>query len=747
MNRTERVTESTAEMTASATLRQDDAALMRAAALSAPRQAPPAEIPGYDIQRCLGTGAYGSVWLAQECNTGKQVAIKFYSHHRGLDWGLLNREVEKLAMLYTSRDIVGLMQVGWDSDPPFYVMEYLQNGSLSHQLEDGPLPVAETVRIITTVCGALVHAHQHGILHCDIKPANVLLDGHFAPRLADFGQSRLSHEQSPALGTLYYMAPEQANLSAVPDARWDVYALGALLYHMLCGESPHRSPENEQKIAAAGSLEEKLAVYRQIVERGPRPAKHRAKRGVDSRLADIVDRCLSPNPVKRYRDAAEVAQALASRARYRSLRPAIALGIIVPGILLLALFPIALKAAQNAALTAEKNIAERALESDLVAAKILAYSLKDELVMRKQTLENIANHAELRDLLAGLDYPEKSTEREKLNQWLHESKQEIDTLRREQNAEPDDSWFLTDAKGFQRWRDPPSEDSIGKNYAWRDYFHGQRADREDWKTRTDIPPLRSAHVSAPFRSTTDGSMKVAITVPVWREAEKKTIVGVLGRTVRLGSLLTTYENLIIKNTDEDKQDQNNERVIALIDTYSGKVLDHPWLTNNSEKLLDDAIYEKLSIGDVNRENLAELIRRTRENARLEEIHLDKKYSDPIGEIDESSRERFGMDWLAAFWPVGDPAGDYDWVAVVQERRDEALLPVREIEMGLMKYALAGLVLCITLTATSWYLVRRVMRPRSYSRLNKARNGSSAGSRSGSMTGGSLSGSSVTGGSA
>src|SRR6185436_17485661 len=206
-------------------------------------------------------------------------------HRRGIDWSLLNREVEKLAVLYTSRDIVGLLQVGWDADPPYYVMEFLQNGSLSRLLEQGALPVSEALRIATAVTGALVHAHQHGILHCDVKPANVLLDGDFAPRLADFGQSRLSHEQSPALGTLFYMAPEQADLNAIPDPRWDVYALGALLYHMLCGAPPYRVAENEQRIRDSVDLEHKLTNYRRIVERSPRPSKHRGVHGVDARLA------------------------------------------------------------------------------------------------------------------------------------------------------------------------------------------------------------------------------------------------------------------------------------------------------------------------------------------------------------------------------------------------------------------------------------------------------------------------------
>src|SRR6188768_1387875 len=121
-------------------------------------------------------------------------------------------------------------------------MEYLERGSLDDRLQSGPMSVTEAVGAFRDIAVGLVHAHDKGVLHCDLKPGNVLLDQDHRPRLADFGQARLSHEQTPALGTLFYMAPEQADLSAVPDARWDVYALGALLYSMLTGEPPQRTP-------------------------------------------------------------------------------------------------------------------------------------------------------------------------------------------------------------------------------------------------------------------------------------------------------------------------------------------------------------------------------------------------------------------------------------------------------------------------------------------------------------------------
>ncbi|MSR57983.1 MAG: serine/threonine protein kinase [Planctomycetaceae bacterium] len=685
------------------TLHQDERELARAAGLSVRNLAPPAVLAGYDVQHCLGNGAYGSVWLAIERNTGKQVAIKFYSHRRGIDWSLLNREVEKLAVLCTSRDIVGLLQVGWDADPPYYVMEYLKSGSLAQRLEPGPLPVSEAVRIATAVTSALVHAHQHSILHCDVKPANVLLDGDLAPRLADFGQSRLSHEQSPALGTLFYMAPEQADLDAAPDPRWDVYALGALLYHMLCGEPPYRTPQAERQIKESQSLEQKLATYRRLVEHSPRPAKHRTQRGVDSRLAQIVDRCLAADPRRRYATIADVAEALAERERFRSLRPMIWLGIVLPGLLLASLFPLAVWAVTDAAATAEKNIADRALESDAVSAKILAYSLNDDLDQRLRTLSQIADDEGLRALMPGATQPHASEARLKLQAYLQTEKDKIDEIRQESNSDLDKSWFLTDAQGYQRWRDPNTPGSLEKNFAWRDYFHGQGADHREWQERRDVPALDRPHISVPFRSTSTEDLKIALSVPV-RDSQQR-VIGVLGRTIQLGKLLGSYKRLI----GEDQRDRDGGRVLAILDLRHdrGSILDHPWMTlDNLKKLDDDEVFDRLTLWPVQQRELEELRRLVREGLPVDGQNLDRKYYDPVRKVDADADSNYGMPWLAAFWPVGDKG----WFAVVQERRDEALRPVSEIQQGLFKYALTGLILCLTFVATSWYFVSRVMRP-------------------------------------
>ena len=109
---------------------------------------PPAKVPGYEQEQFLGHGAYGEVWVAVNRNSGRKVAIKFYTRRGGLDWSALAREVEKLRYLFSDRYVVQLFEVGWEADPPYYVMEYMENGSLEDLLRAGPLPVHDAVVLL-----------------------------------------------------------------------------------------------------------------------------------------------------------------------------------------------------------------------------------------------------------------------------------------------------------------------------------------------------------------------------------------------------------------------------------------------------------------------------------------------------------------------------------------------------------------------------------------------------------------------
>ena len=172
----------------------------------------------------------------------------------GLDWIFLQREVERLARLDRHTHIVTLLVMALDEEPPFYVMDVIEGGAL--QAFVNPEACADPERATTwmaQICDALSYIHAKGLIHCDLKPANILVDGRDQVRVVDFGQSRIFTESSASIGTLFYMAPQQARLAepgtpVQPDVRWDIYALGASIYAILIGRPPARR-RHERPIA------------------------------------------------------------------------------------------------------------------------------------------------------------------------------------------------------------------------------------------------------------------------------------------------------------------------------------------------------------------------------------------------------------------------------------------------------------------------------------------------------------------
>lgn len=693
------------------TLVQDDESRRRARDLSQPGEAPPAVVAGYQIVRRVGTGNYGSVWLAREQNTGKHVAIKFYLHRRGVDWTLLSREVEKLAVLYTSRYIVRLVAVGWEHDPPYYVMEYLENGSLAQRLERGSLSVAEAVRIATRVAQALVHAHGSGILHCDLKPANVLLDQDAEPRLCDFGQSRLLEEDRHALGTLFYMAPEQADMKAVPDARWDVYALGALLYQMLCGEPPYRTDAAEQQIQNAPNLEARLSLYREMVRTQPRPMRHRRQSGVDPLLAEIVDRCLATDPQRRFPNAQAVLDRLTARERQRARRPLILMGLLLPLLLVLGLLPFALDALRDAVTTSRSNIVQRALESDVLSANLLSTALDHELDRRLDELITLANDQDVRAAIAehiDKPMPDRKPIAEILEDRLEPIRSRITAAGRAEDA----SWFLQDEKGYQRWRLPVS-DTIDKQFDYRDYFHGQSIDYTEANRPADLPPIQSQHISMPYLSTSSNQYVVALSVPVFaldggNEKSSPVVIGVLARTLYLSQLLHDYKNSL------RAQGASTGRTMALLDTRTWSLVAHDWIDDDHLKMTG-APTQWLTVEPRVVEALQTLLPDTEARASdLRDRLAD--YHDPVGGIDDE----YGGDWLAAFSPVGLTG----WIAIVQEPRDPVLRPVENLRSRLVWTGVGGILLVCGIVAGCWWLIVVLMNERGQNWLRRWRRGES-----------------------
>jgi serine/threonine protein kinase len=669
------------------TISQDADDLLRARERSTQRLRPPLEVTGFEFERFLGAGAYGEVWVAVDRNTGRRVAVKFYTHRGGVDWSLLSREVEKLAFLFADRYVVQLIDVGWDADPPYYVMEFLERGSLADRLHGGPLSITEATSVFRDVTIGLIHAHDKGVLHCDLKPANILLDQDGRPRLADFGQSRLSHEQTPALGTLFYMAPEQADLNSVPDARWDVYALGALLYCMLTGEPPHRSSEFLAEIEQQVSLGEKLNIYRKLIRESPAPAKHRDVPGVDRDLEEIIERCLQAQPSRRFPNPQAVLQALDARNQRRTRRPLLVLGAVGPAVLLGVLTWFAWSTYSTAISESDAALTRRAIETNGFAAQFVAETVASQIDRRWKTIERIADDSDLRTQLTRITTAGafSADDQKPLQTW-------IERVAREHPDVQVASWVVMDGRGNQLARAPYSKESVGKNYAFRDYFNGQG---DISPKAPGIEPIRDVHLSTVFVSTATRDRKVAFSCPVWSdeaEADKRRVVGVLSVTVALGQFAE------LRSPEAAAKNQ----VAALVDSKSdsegkaGSILEHPGLATAPDGVYFDA----------------DPTARLKELCKAVEQTPPEKRDELAGSHDEHYLDKVGGEyhgrWLAAFRPVivgGRGAeGNTGWVVVVQERHEAALRPVKELGDRLMRYGLTALGIVVAVVTALWGFV-------------------------------------------
>jgi serine/threonine protein kinase len=686
---------------------------LRAQALSLKPSRPPVDIPGYEPRRFLGSGAYGEVWVARDRNTGRQVAIKFYAHQGGLDWSILSREVEKLAFLSADRYVVQLLAVEWQAQPPYYVMEYVEQGSLEDYLAaSGKLSVRETVAMFREVAVGLLHAHGKGVLHCDLKPANILIDQDNRPRLADFGQSRLSHEQTPALGTLFYMAPEQADLSAVPDVRWDVYALGALLYTMLTGAPPHRTEAAIRTMEAAPNLEERLARYRRLIETSPPPAEHRRAPGVDRELADIVDGCLAADRERRYANVQEVLDALAERDKRRARRPLVLLGFIGPALLLAVLSIFAWSWFSTVMNESDEALRLRALKSNSFAAKYVAASVTNKFEKYAAAVEEVAANYRFQTLLdSTLSNPELSELRRRLNDPRltaaeHEQareafraarpRQALQARLNELLADSDkvqvESWFVNATDGMQLAR-APEEKTVGENYGWRTYFHGGVEDHpQSWRPG-DSDHIAGTHLSAVYYSHVTDRWTVTISTPVFMEAGDeidaaasgpKRFLGVLGVSANVDRFL-------------DLPEARPQQFAVLVDWRDGP---------NKGLILQHPLFEKMREG--NREvpkRFQSYHLREDELPELSATSVRENYVDPLARDPEG--KAYDLRWLAEAAPVGMRDGASGFVVIVQESYDGAIGgTLSRLKDRLFSTSLVAGVSIVLATTLLWALVVR-----------------------------------------
>jgi len=209
------------------------------------------QIGHYLLLDIVGEGGMAIVWEARDLTTQQKVAFKMLK--TGIlparDFDIIRRrfarEIKTLSFLQHPA-IVPILDYGEEEGIPYLVMPFLQGGTLSQHIEQGPLPWREAVRLLIPIADALAYAHEQGIIHRDVKPSNILLDEQGQPLLSDFGVARLLNPEATtqltttgvSLGTPAYMAPEQA-LGKSIDGRADVYSLACVLYELITGEPPY----------------------------------------------------------------------------------------------------------------------------------------------------------------------------------------------------------------------------------------------------------------------------------------------------------------------------------------------------------------------------------------------------------------------------------------------------------------------------------------------------------------------------
>jgi Tol biopolymer transport system component len=260
----------------------------------------------YRLTRELGRGGMATVFLAHDLKHGRDVAVKVVHPVLAAALGPARflREIEIAAQLHHPH-IVPLYDSGEAGGCLYYVMPYEAGLSLRQKLaRDGPLSLEDAVLVLHDVCDALAHAHEHGIIHRDIKPDNVLLSGRHA-MVTDFGVAKAATDATAgaappatgiALGTPAYMAPEQIAADPRIDHRADIYAVGVLAYELLAGRPPFTGHAPQEILAAH-------------LTQAPVPITA-LRPDVPGSLSELVMKSLEKRPADRWQTAADLVRRL-----------------------------------------------------------------------------------------------------------------------------------------------------------------------------------------------------------------------------------------------------------------------------------------------------------------------------------------------------------------------------------------------------------------------------------------------------
>ncbi len=264
---------------------------------------PPPRLPDYEVgEFLLGKGGMGVVYKARHLKLNRIVALKMMAGNSSKYSAIFQIEAKAVAQLQHP-NIVQIFEIGDHEGQPFLALEFVDGGSLEAKIAGKPQPPRRAAETLHTLALAADYAHRQGIVHCDLKPSNILITPDGVLKLTDFGVAKWGEsndhwqQDGNIIGTPRYMAPEQAsgrNNHVGPAT--DIYSLGVILYEMLTGRTPHHSANSFETLTLV--CEQEPVPPRKLQPRLPRD------------LETIVLKCLRKEPAKRYSDAKALAEDL-----------------------------------------------------------------------------------------------------------------------------------------------------------------------------------------------------------------------------------------------------------------------------------------------------------------------------------------------------------------------------------------------------------------------------------------------------
>lgn len=583
-------------------------------------------VGNYELEEQLGAGGMGDVYKARHSQFGRVRAVKVIKPqfvgpgHEEIVRRFYN-EIKAVGKLEHKNIVVAIDSSAPHDNVHYLVMEYIEGVGLDELVaQRGPLRAPDACEIARQAARGLQYIHKHGMVHRDIKPSNLMLAVVDADQLhsdssvlqqpdaqrgvvkildlglallAEDGGDRLTRFDNKAMGTGMYMSPEQWKTTTV-DIRADIYSLGCTLYHLLAGNPPFYDSDLRPEKAH---------------EKEPLPPI-RSGDQVPRKLWDVLRKMLAKRPESRFATPAEVAAALQAftdghdlpalmqshdaagapenaHVRTYADRPSdvdtwrskvlggasgyyptrrwvlgTALPLLVLAVLLLGAL-LTLSESRNQAVAEAERSARNNLPAVArnAARNKLAQQLSQRFEILLEALEDPVVSDQLEKINANKD--DRSLW-EPLSGWIQEKF--INSL----EEVPADSWFINNVHGTQVARSPP-KDSVGKNYAYRDYFHGQGQDLE--KGRADgVEPIDVPHLSAVYESSTSHKLKVAFSVPVRRpggDGEAAVVLGILAMSVDVGAFevldrdLTGGNEVVLVDTRTDTVDGEPKRGLIL----------------------------------------------------------------------------------------------------------------------------------------------------------------------------------------